>query len=282
MEYQGNAAPQPSEEEGLRRGAWTVEEDLLLVNYIAIHGEGRWNSLARCSGLKRTGKSCRLRWLNYLRPGVRRGNMTPQEQLLILELHSRWGNRWSKIAQHLPGRTDNEIKNYWRTKVQKNAKQLQCDVNSKKFNDVIRYLWMPRIKERIHEAAMHQDAQADPLPANETTELAQTNYTGLENSNNAFDLLSPSSSSSYSSLLTQNFSTPASADSIAVVGMQGDNESMINWDWFDQEYSQTGACLPEFPPAPGGSVVDDDDLGLLDFGWVESLCSVGEMWQLQP
>ncbi|XVE65476.1 hypothetical protein DITRI_Ditri08aG0002900 [Diplodiscus trichospermus] len=137
----------------LRRGPWTVEEDFKLINYIATHGEGRWNSLARCAGLKRTGKSCRLRWLNYLRPDVRRGNITLEEQLLILELHSRWGNRWSKIAQHLPGRTDNEIKNYWRTRVQKHAKQLKCDVNSKQFKDAMRYLWMPRLVERIQAAA---------------------------------------------------------------------------------------------------------------------------------
>ncbi|GFQ02235.1 transcription factor myb108 [Phtheirospermum japonicum] len=133
----------------LRRGPWTVDEDFTLINYVAHHGEGRWNSLARCAGLKRTGKSCRLRWLNYLRPDVRRGNITLEEQLLILELHSRWGNRWSKIAQHLPGRTDNEIKNYWRTRVQKHAKQLKCDVNSKQFKDTMRYLWMPRLVERI-------------------------------------------------------------------------------------------------------------------------------------
>ena len=44
-------------------------------------------------GLKRTGKSCRLRWLNYLRPDVKRGNITPEEQLLIMELHAKWGNR---------------------------------------------------------------------------------------------------------------------------------------------------------------------------------------------
>ncbi|XP_062215791.1 transcription factor MYB2-like [Phragmites australis] len=142
----------------LRRGPWTVEEDLLLVNYVATHGEGRWNSLARSAGLKRTGKSCRLRWLNYLRPDLRRGNITPQEQLLILELHSRWGNRWSKIAQHLPGRTDNEIKNYWRTRVQKHAKQLKCDVNSQQFKDVMRYLWMPRLVERIQAAAANAGA----------------------------------------------------------------------------------------------------------------------------
>lgn len=61
--------------------------------------------------------------------------------------------RWSKIAQHLPGRTDNEIKNYWRTRVQKHAKQLKCDVNSKQFKDTMRYLWMPRLVERIQAAA---------------------------------------------------------------------------------------------------------------------------------
>ncbi|XP_027338832.1 transcription factor MYB108-like [Abrus precatorius] len=148
-----NTIIQSEDEMDLRRGPWTVDEDLALINYIANHGEGRWNSLARSAGLKRTGKSCRLRWLNYLRPDVRRGNITLEEQLLILELHGRWGNRWSKIAQYLPGRTDNEIKNYWRTRVQKHAKQLKCDVNSKQFKDAMRYLWMPRLVERIQAAA---------------------------------------------------------------------------------------------------------------------------------
>ncbi|OEL24937.1 Transcription factor MYB108 [Dichanthelium oligosanthes] len=166
------AAAGSEDESDLRRGPWTVEEDVLLVNYIAAHGEGRWNSLARSAGLRRTGKSCRLRWLNYLRPDVRRGNITPEEQLLILELHSRWGNRWSKIAQHLPGRTDNEIKNYWRTRVQKHAKQLRCDVNSRQFRDVVRHVWIPRLVERIQAesgccaaaAAGGQAAQAAAAP----------------------------------------------------------------------------------------------------------------------
>ncbi|CAN6352034.1 unnamed protein product [Urochloa humidicola] len=142
-DHRGHPAEAEAEQQPeLRRGPWTVDEDLTLVNYIADHGEGRWNS---ASGLKRTGKSCRLRWLNYLRPDVKRGNFTADEQLLILDLHTRWGNRWSKIAQHLPGRTDNEIKNYWRTRVQKHAKQLNCDANSKRFKDAMRYLWMPHL-----------------------------------------------------------------------------------------------------------------------------------------
>ncbi|KAG6478509.1 MYB-like transcription factor EOBI [Zingiber officinale] len=135
------ASSGPTTEE-LRRGPWTVDEDLLLVNYVAQHGQGRWNALARSAGLKRTGKSCRFRWLNYLRPDVRRGNITPEEQLIIVELHSRWGNRWSKIARFLPGRTDNEIKNYWRTRVQKHVKQLRCDASSRAFKDAMRRLCM--------------------------------------------------------------------------------------------------------------------------------------------
>lgn len=142
--------------EELRRGPWTVEEDNLLIHYIASHGEGRWNSLAKFAGLKRTGKSCRLRWLNYLKPDVKRGNLTPHEQLLILELHSEWGNRWSKIAQQLPGRTDNEIKNFWRTRVQKQARQLKVDSNSKKFLEEIRRFWTPRLLEKMRQKSSEE------------------------------------------------------------------------------------------------------------------------------
>uniref|UniRef100_J3LPP0 Myb protein n=1 Tax=Oryza brachyantha TaxID=4533 RepID=J3LPP0_ORYBR len=107
--------------EGLNRGAWTATEDDVLVSYIAEHGEGKWGALPNRAGLKRCGKSCRLRWLNYLRPGIKRGNISGDEEELILRLHTLLGNRWSLIAGRLPGRTDNEIKNYWNSTLSKRA-----------------------------------------------------------------------------------------------------------------------------------------------------------------
>ncbi|KAF5820318.1 putative transcription factor MYB-HB-like family [Helianthus annuus] len=98
---------------GLRRGRWTAEEDQILSNYIHLHGEGSWRSLPKNAGLLRCGKSCRLRWINYLRADLKRGNISAEEEELILKLHASLGNRWSLIAGHLAGRTDNEIKNYW-------------------------------------------------------------------------------------------------------------------------------------------------------------------------
>ncbi|KAJ8490726.1 hypothetical protein OPV22_012447 [Ensete ventricosum] len=101
------------------RGAWTKEEDQLLIAYIKAHGEGCWRSLPKAAGLLRCGKSCRLRWINYLRPDLKRGNFTEEEDELIIKFHGLLGNKWSVIAGQLPGRTDNEIKNYWNTHIKR-------------------------------------------------------------------------------------------------------------------------------------------------------------------
>ncbi|MED6156120.1 hypothetical protein PIB30_011579 [Stylosanthes scabra] len=115
----GRSSPCCSKAQDLKRGAWTADEDKILRDYIRLHGHGRWRNLPQKAGLKRCGKSCRLRWLNYLRPDIKRGNISSDEEELIIRLHNLLGNRWSLIAGRLPGRTDNEIKNYWNTNLSK-------------------------------------------------------------------------------------------------------------------------------------------------------------------
>ncbi|KAK8651670.1 hypothetical protein V6N13_141258 [Hibiscus sabdariffa] len=125
-----------------KKGTWTPDEDQKLIAYIMRYGVWNWNEMPRFVGLQRSGKSCRLRWMNYLRPNLRRGNFTREEEETIIRLQKELGNRWSAIAATLPHKTDNDIKNYWNTRLKNNnsasattetscsIEENSCDANS--------------------------------------------------------------------------------------------------------------------------------------------------------
>ncbi|GMH26628.1 hypothetical protein Nepgr_028471 [Nepenthes gracilis] len=112
---------------GVKKGPWTAEEDKKLISFILTNGQCCWRVVPKLAGLRRCGKSCRLRWTNYLRPDLKRGLLSDAEEQLVIDLHARLGNRWSKIAARLPGRTDNEIKNHWNTHVKKKLIKMGID-----------------------------------------------------------------------------------------------------------------------------------------------------------
>ncbi|KAE8693938.1 MYB306 protein [Hibiscus syriacus] len=146
---------------GVKKGPWTPEEDIILVSYIQEHGTGNWRSVPTNTGLLRCSKSCRLRWTNYLRPGIKRGNFTEQEEKMIIHLQALLGNRWAAIASYLPQRTDNDIKNYWNTHLKKKLKKGQKqDGVSSSFQSVTKGQWERRLQTDIR---MAKQALSDAL-----------------------------------------------------------------------------------------------------------------------
>ncbi|KAI3714053.1 hypothetical protein L1987_72643 [Smallanthus sonchifolius] len=179
---------------GMKKGAWSEDEDNKLRAYIQRYGHWNWRLLPKFAGLSRSGKSCRLRWMNYLRPDLKHGNFTKEEEALIVELHKKLGNKWSEIAAYLPGRSDNEIKNRWHTHLKKRAKKdqdmleneqvlitLEPDQASTKQNPV-----------KNTDLEFQQDIEnllaESPLSYNSSTNLSSCWFSGLDSGSSSDDI----------------------------------------------------------------------------------------------
>ncbi|XP_073005841.1 transcription factor MYB106-like [Typha latifolia] len=157
----------------VKKGPWSPEEDAKLKSYIEEHGTGgNWIALPQKIGLKRCGKSCRLRWLNYLRPNLKHGGFSEEEDRVICGLYISIGSRWSIIAAQLPGRTDNDIKNYWNTRLKKKLLGKQARRVGGTKHEAKR-------EENNGSMGMANDESTQwpepPLPANAATDIARVN-----------------------------------------------------------------------------------------------------------
>ncbi|XP_077211580.1 transcription factor MYB35-like [Tasmannia lanceolata] len=203
--------PPCCDKSNVKRGLWTAEEDAKILAYVSTHGTGNWTSVPKKAGLKRCGKSCRLRWTNYLRPDLNHESFTPQEEELIVNIHGAIGSRWSIIAAQLPGRTDNDVKNYWNTKLRKKLCDMGIDpVTHKPISQILAdygSIGLPRPFSTKHTTTHHQTpnntrisslnrdlrntfmSESKPSKIQQNEIPTETTQDGLLNNNPTWDLL---------------------------------------------------------------------------------------------
>lgn len=148
----------------INKGSWSKEEDQKLINYVTAHGEGCWDTVPQAAGLLRCGKSCRKRWLNYLKPDPNKRNFGKDEEDLIIRLHALLGNRWSLIAGRLPGRTDEEIKNYWNSNLSIKLLNMGIDPNNHRLGN-----------NNSHTSVAESQAENEQVPSDNSNNEQEIN-----------------------------------------------------------------------------------------------------------
>ncbi|XP_071697919.1 MYB-like transcription factor ODO1 [Rutidosis leptorrhynchoides] len=237
---------------GVKKGPWTAEEDNKLINFILTSGQCCWRAVPKLAGLRRCGKSCRLRWTNYLRPDLKRGLLSDSEEQLVIDLHARLGNRWSKIASKLPGRTDNEIKNHWNTHIKK------------------------KLIKRGIDPVTHEPLQIQSRSLETSSENNNNSHSSPPESGNA----SGNSDENSSSSPPDNCSTLTSEEPEKLFGSLCDDEKLLNyllgndepplvdsmtWELQNNLQSFENGCFTSWDDCATW-LLDCQDFGVHDFG----------------
>ncbi|CDP11889.1 unnamed protein product [Coffea canephora] len=225
---------------GLKKGAWSEEEDNKLRAYVLRYGHWNWQQLPKFAGLSRCGKSCRLRWMNYLRPGVKRGSFSEEEEELILKLHKELGNRWSAITARLPGRTDNEVKNYWHTHLRKRTKQ------DSKPKDKI---------EQTSERSQPMESDADQ-----------------NKESSAISIFHSTTDQNRSGLETEIAAVPAADTNCELSPLSCGSKHFDGGDWFGEDSNSSVESLPEsfesFWSEPFALDTSYSNLKVINYDWL--------------
>ncbi|XWS61016.1 hypothetical protein CRYUN_Cryun07bG0089400 [Craigia yunnanensis] len=225
---------------GVKKGPWTAEEDKKLVSFIITHGQCCWRAVPKLAGLRRCGKSCRLRWTNYLRPDLKRGLLNDDEEQLVIDLHARLGNRWSKIAARLPGRTDNEIKNHWNTHIKKKLIKMgidpvtheplqkpeipqdeTCQINDQPNLDPNQL----ELAKNCGHVSSTTDEFSPPTENSSTDELRSSSESGSDDDS----LINLIWSESFLNDLSWNFPGPDSREEYSEFGFSSSEENSFSW-----------------------------------------------------
>uniref|UniRef100_A0ACD5VC22 Uncharacterized protein n=1 Tax=Avena sativa TaxID=4498 RepID=A0ACD5VC22_AVESA len=233
---------------GVKRGPWTEDEDQKLVGFLLTHGHYCWRLVPKLAGLLRCGKSCRLRWTNYLRPDLKRGLLSDEEEQVVIDMHAQLGNRWSKIAARLPGRTDNEIKNHWNTHIKKKLRRMGIDpATHRPISDQDHQVPPPVLQDREQPSPPQEEDDKKAVPMIQPHEVTVPPHTAGSNSSvSPASVISPScssSSASASGLDMAEWPEPTylfGMDTIMDVGSVWDGGFVSGVDPFDHYYPGAG------------------------------------------
>ncbi|BFG26690.1 hypothetical protein CerSpe_129640 [Prunus speciosa] len=277
--------PPCCDKEGVKKGPWTPEEDIILVSYIQEHGPGNWRAVPTNTGLHRCSKSCRLRWTNYLRPGIKRGNFTDHEEKMIIHLQALLGNRWAAIASYLPQRTDNDIKNYWNTHLKKKLNKLQAGTeghskdqgSSTRSQAISRGQWERRLQTDIHMARQAlRDALSPEKPSILSSDLKPADGFLISTTKPAQDQSTTtyaSSTENISRLLkgfdcTSSEGATSAANTTSGVELSDAFESLFGFESLDSSNSDLSPSMsPEaslFQDESKPNLISDHFLSLID------------------